>query len=107
MKKNKQEISPAVIRRLPRYYRYLTELERLGFTKISVTESMMTFKTSKLDLAFWSEIFAKYPGMRFSPGDPTIVLYRFVKAEPPKLLYDIISFAHKIMEEDKKNADKN
>ncbi|MBR5459505.1 MAG: redox-sensing transcriptional repressor Rex [Clostridia bacterium] len=38
MKKNKQEISPAVIRRLPRYYRYLTELERLGFTKISSSD---------------------------------------------------------------------
>ena len=35
MKKNNHEISPAVIRRLPRYYRYLTELERLGLTKIS------------------------------------------------------------------------
>jgi redox-sensing transcriptional repressor len=35
MKKNKHEISSAVIRRLPRYYRYLTELERLGLTKIS------------------------------------------------------------------------
>ena len=29
------EISSAVIKRLPRYYRYLTELERLGLTKIS------------------------------------------------------------------------
>ena len=35
MKKNKEEISSAVIRRLPRYYRYLTELERMGLTKIS------------------------------------------------------------------------
>lgn len=35
MKKNKQEISSAVIRRLPRYYRYLTELEKMGLTKIS------------------------------------------------------------------------
>ena len=77
----------------------------LGFTKISVTESMMTFKSAKVDLALWSEIFAKYPGMRFSPGDPTIVLYRFAKAEPPKLLYDIISLAHNVSEEDKKNAD--
>ncbi len=35
MKKNKTEISSAVIRRLPRYYRYLTELEKMGLTKIS------------------------------------------------------------------------
>jgi redox-sensing transcriptional repressor len=35
MKKSKHEISAAVIRRLPRYYRYLTELDRLGMTKIS------------------------------------------------------------------------
>ena len=35
MKKNKEEISSAVIRRLPRYYRYLTELEKMGLTKIS------------------------------------------------------------------------
>ena len=77
----------------------------IGITKISVTESMMTIKSSAANLALWSEIFAKYPGMRFSPGDPTIVLYRFAKAEPPKLLYDIISLAYKISEEDKKNAD--
>lgn len=75
----------------------------LGITKISVTESMMTIKCQKADLALWSEVFAKYPGMRFSPGDPTIVLYRFAKAEPPSLLHQIISLAHKVMEEDKKN----
>ncbi len=35
MKKKNEEISSAVIRRLPRYYRYLTELERMGVSKIS------------------------------------------------------------------------
>ena len=71
----------------------------IGITKISVTESMITVKSTKADLALWSEVFAKYPGMRFSPGDPTIVIYRFAKAEPPKLLYEIISLAHKTAKE--------
>ena len=78
----------------------------VGITKASVTESMMTFKTSGIDLALWSEIFAKYPGMRFSPGDPTIVLYRFAKAEPPKLLYDIVSLAYNTKMNDKKSEKK-
>ena len=38
MKKNKQEISLQVIKRLPRYYRYLTELDKLGLTKISSSD---------------------------------------------------------------------
>ena len=78
----------------------------LGITKISVTESMITIRCGELNLALWSEVFAKYPGMRFSPGDPTIVLYRFAVAEPPKLLHEMISFAYKVMENDKKNSDK-
>ncbi len=35
MKKDKQDISSAVIKRLPRYYRYLKELDRQGIAKIS------------------------------------------------------------------------
>jgi transcription-repair coupling factor (superfamily II helicase) len=67
----------------------------VGITKISVTESMITIKCKEADLALWSEVFAKYPTMRFAPGDPTIILYHFAKADPPKLLYEIIALAHK------------
>ena len=38
MNKSKQEISLQVIKRLPRYYRYLTELDKLGLTKISSSD---------------------------------------------------------------------
>ena len=67
----------------------------VGITKISVTESMITIKCKEADLALWSEVFAKYPTMRFAPGDPTVILYHFAKADPPKLLYEIIALAHK------------
>lgn len=77
----------------------------LGIAKISVTESMMTIKCQKANLALWSEVFAKYPGMRLSPGDPTMILYRFAKADPPSLLHQIISLAYKVMEEDKKDSE--
>ena len=67
----------------------------VGITKISVTESMITVKCSVPNLTLWSEVFAKYPTMRFAPNDPTVILYRFAKADPPKLLYDIVSLAYK------------
>jgi transcription-repair coupling factor (superfamily II helicase) len=66
-----------------------------GITKISVTESMITIKCKEANLSLWSEVFAKYPTMRFAPGDPTVILYRFVKADPPRLLHEIITLAYK------------
>ncbi len=75
----------------------------IGITKISVTESMITIKCSAADLALWSEVFAKYPTMRFAPGDPTTILYRFAKADPPRLLYDMISLAYKTAKDMEKN----
>ena len=72
----------------------------LGITKISVTESMMTVKTSKADLALWSEVFAKYKGMYFAPADPTTIFYRFAKTDPPRLLHEIVSLAFSVAKED-------
>lgn len=47
---NKQSISPAVIRRLPRYYRYLCELIARGKTRISSSElaNMMNVTASQI-----------------------------------------------------------
>lgn len=77
-----------------------TELE---ITKISVTESMMTVKLAKADLALWSETFAKYKGMYFAPADPTTIFYRFAKADPPRLVHEIISFTYSIAKENTNN----
>lgn len=48
--KNKQDISISVIRRLPRYYRFLTELEKTGATRISSKElsEQMGFTASQI-----------------------------------------------------------
>ena len=70
-----------------------------GITKISVTESMITIKCKEANLSLWSEVFAKYPTMRFAPGDPTVILYRFVKADPPRLLHEIITLAYKTVKD--------
>ena len=72
----------------------------IGITKVSVTESMMTIKTAKADLALWSEVFAEYKGMYFAPTDPTTIFYRFAKAEPTKLVHEIIRLAYKTAKED-------
>ena len=72
----------------------------IGITKVSVTESMMTIKTAKADLALWSEVFAEYKGMYFAPTDPTTIFYRFAKAEPTKLVHEIIALAYKTAKED-------
>ena len=74
----------------------------IGVSKISVTESMITVKLRAPDLSLWSEVFAKYPGMRFAPADPTTIFYRFAKAEPPKLLHEMISLAYKVAKEETK-----
>jgi transcription-repair coupling factor (superfamily II helicase) len=73
----------------------------LGITKISVTESMITIQVSHPDLALWSEVFAKYKGMRFAPGDPRTILYRIAAPEPTALVYDMISMAYAVAGEDK------
>ncbi len=73
----------------------------LGITKISVTESMFSIHVSHPDLALWSEVFAKYKGMRFAPGDPRTILYRIAAPEPTSLVYDIISMAHAVASEEK------
>ncbi|MBQ7374623.1 MAG: transcription-repair coupling factor [Clostridia bacterium] len=73
----------------------------LGITKISVTESMITIQVSHPDLALWSEVFAKYKGMRFAPGDPRTILYRIAAPEPTALVYDMISMAYAVAGEEK------
>ena len=74
----------------------------IGVMKISVTESMITVKLRAPDLSLWSEVFAKYPGMRFAPADPTTIFYRFAKADPPRLVHEMISLAYKVAKEETK-----
>ena len=47
---NQQQVSPAVIRRLPRYFRYLRELIRSGRSRISSAElsQMMQVTASQI-----------------------------------------------------------
>jgi transcription-repair coupling factor (superfamily II helicase) len=53
---------------------------RAGIPKIEARDDVIGFHINKLDLALWSEVFAKFPGMRFAPsGDRVIYKY---KGEP-------------------------
>ena len=50
MRKNSKKVSMSVIRRLPKYYRFLTDLNERGFQKISSMElsKMMGLTASQI-----------------------------------------------------------
>jgi transcription-repair coupling factor (superfamily II helicase) len=50
--------------------------ERAGIERVSATDTGLTFIVGKPDLAAWSEVFAKFPGMRFGPSGDRVI-YRF------------------------------
>ena len=50
--------------------------QRAGIERVESSEVNMTFVTGKPDLAAWSAVFAKFPGMRFSPSGDRVI-YRF------------------------------
>lgn len=50
--------------------------QRAGIEKVESSEIGMTFITGKPDLAAWSGVFAKFPGMRFAPSGDRVI-YRF------------------------------
>jgi transcription-repair coupling factor (superfamily II helicase) len=53
---------------------------RAGIPKIEARDGVIGFHINKVDLALWSEVFAKFPGMRFAPsGDRVICKF---KGEP-------------------------
>ena len=68
--------------------------ERAGIERVSATDTGLTFIVGKPDLAAWSEVFAKFPGMRFGPSGDRVV-YRF--SDPKKT--DAALLAAEIMKE--------
>ena len=63
--------------------------ERLGIERVEERGGQLTFVTPKPDLAMWSEAFAKYPGMRFSPSGDRVI-FRHTDAECAKLAERIL-----------------
>ena len=53
---------------------------KMGIPKIEARDGVISFYISKVDLALWSDVFAKYPGMRFAPSGDRVI-YKF-KGEP-------------------------
>ena len=49
--------------------------EEAGIERVEAKGNILTFTQKKPDLSLWSEVFAKFPGMRFAPGG-TSVTYR-------------------------------
>ncbi len=50
--------------------------ERAGIEKVVADDVTLSFIMPKTDLALWSEVFIKYPGMRISPSGDRVI-YRF------------------------------
>ena len=63
--------------------------ERLGVERVEERGGQLTFVTPKPDLAMWSEAFAKYPGMRFSPSGDRVI-YRHTDTECARLAEGIL-----------------
>ncbi len=62
--------------------------EEVGFSRIECRDDTLIIYTGRPDLDIWSELFAKYRGMRFAPqGDR--VIYKF-RGEPSKIGSEIL-----------------
>lgn len=55
-----------------------------GIPKIEARDNTLTFIVGKPDLALWSVVFEKFPGMRFAPSGDRIA-YRFKGGEPTRV----------------------
>ena len=64
--------------------------ERLGIERVEERSGILTFVIKKPDLAMWSEAFAKYPGMHFSPSGDRVIL-RHKESECARLAEGILT----------------
>lgn len=65
----------------------------LGISKISATDSMIRISMPSPRLEVWSEVFPKFKGMSFSTAGGGAIAYRFTRADPAKVIFDIVSAA--------------
>ena len=70
--------------------------ERVGIERVEERAGVLTFVTGKPDLAFWSEVFTKYNGMRFAPSGDRVV-YRHTETETASLAADILKIYYAAM----------
>ena len=62
--------------------------EELGFSRVEYRDDQLIFHIGKPSLETWSEVFAKYKGMRFAPGCDKVI-YK-IKSEPSKIGKEIL-----------------
>ena len=62
--------------------------EDVGFSRIECRDDLLIFHTGRPDLDIWSELFAKYKGMRFAPSNDRVI-YKF-RGEPSKIGAEIM-----------------
>ena len=79
--------------------------ERAGIERVEERAGALTFVTGKPDLALWSEVFSKYPGMYFAPSGDRVV-YRHREIESIALARDIMKLYYAAMN-DSGEGDKN
>ena len=75
--------------------------ERLSIERVEERSGTLTFVLSKPDLAMWSEAFAKYPGMHFSPSGDRVIL-RHHESECARLAEDILTTCLSALSPDEK-----
>ena len=84
---------PTVVMRLVEVALMRAIAERVGISSISEKGGSLIFQLTKPDLALWSEVFAKYKGMRFAPTGDRVV-YKF-SGEPSRIGCEIMKNYYK------------
>ncbi len=80
--------------------------EKLGFSKISFVGGDLVFFTGRPELSVWSEVFAKFSGMRIAPTADRVI-YRYSGSDAVEAGSGILSEYYRVKSENDKNGDNN
>ncbi len=80
--------------------------ERVGISRIEANAGAITFHVGRPNLAIWSELFIKFPGMRFSPNGERVIL-RDTGGEPAHTAAEVLRSYYKIILENEKKETEN
>ena len=80
--------------------------ERVGISKVESKGADLIFHTGRPDLSVWSEVFAKYGGMRIAPSGDRVI-YRYTGTDVVKTGAKILELYYRTRQENLNNGEKN
>ena len=80
--------------------------ERVGIPRVEAGGGSLTFHVGRPELAIWSELFAAFPGMRFSPNGERVIL-RDTSGEPARTASLVLRAYYKIILENENREKEN